>query len=192
MSTDNSIFVSEVMFPNDLCDELINVFKDKSNKFGNTHFIKNNEGINRTDVACFVDDFEIDMVTDIGNTKIIQEINSFLMDAVSEYCKTYTYLKNMPIRSTRQKLQKTQKGGGYHVWHAEQSDIDSSQRVLVWSIYLNDVKEGGETEFLHQSKRIKAEKGKILLFPASFTHLHRGNPPLSGDKYIITGWFNLF
>ena len=58
-------------------------------------------------------------------------------------------------------------------------------------IYLNDVKEGGETEFLYHSKRIKAEKGKIIIFPTDFMHTHRGNPPISNSKYILTGWFSI-
>jgi hypothetical protein len=55
-------------------------------------------------------------------------------------------------------------------------------------LYLNDVEEGGETEFLYFSKRVKPKQGTLLLFPASFTHTHRGNPPLSGTKYIMNTW----
>ena len=54
--------------------------------------------------------------------------------------------------------------------------------------YLNDVTEGGETEFLYQKCRFKPEKNTLLVWPSQFTHIHRGNPPLSNDKYIITGW----
>ena len=61
-------------------------------------------------------------------------------------------------------------------------------RVLSWILYLNDVEEGGETEFLYQSMRFKPKAGTFILFPAHFTHTHRGNPPLSGVKYIATGW----
>jgi len=57
-----------------------------------------------------------------------------------------------------------------------------------WMVYLNDVEEGGETEFLYQHKRLKPEQGTLVIWPASFTHTHRGNPPLSNDKYIVTGW----
>ena len=56
-------------------------------------------------------------------------------------------------------------------------------------IYLNDVEEGGETEFLYQKMRIKPTKNTCLLWPGSFTHLHRGLPPLSGSKFILTGWY---
>jgi hypothetical protein len=58
-------------------------------------------------------------------------------------------------------------------------------------LYLNDVEEGGETEFLYLKKRIKPQQNRLLIWPAGFTHTHRGNPPLSNNKYIITGWVEL-
>ena len=59
-------------------------------------------------------------------------------------------------------------------------------------IYLNTIEEGGETEFLYLKKREKPVEGKLLIFPAGFTHTHRGNPPLKGDKYILTSWLEEF
>ena len=194
---DNSIYIANTIFPDELCDLIISIFERKDKAFRKSgfsdnegHFHKNTGNNERLDEQCFVD--EMDMLHDIGDGNLISDINMYLNDAVKEYSSCFEVISEMPLRSTRQKLQKTKPSGGYHIWHCEQSTLDLAHRVLVWSIYLNDVEEGGETEFLHQSKRIKAEKGKILIFPASFTHLHRGNPPLSGDKYILTGWFNLF
>jgi hypothetical protein len=86
------------------------------------------------------------------------------------------------------KCQKTAIGGGYHSWHCEASSRGYSQRVLSYVLYLNDVDEGGETEFLYQRKRFKPTVGTLVIFPAHFTHTHRGNPPLSNTKYILTGW----
>ena len=51
-------------------------------------------------------------------------------------------------------------------------------------IYLNDVDEGGETAFFHQDLKIKPEKGKMVIFPPYFTHMHKGMCPISNDKYI--------
>tara|TARA_A100001391_G_scaffold131915_1_gene91124 strand:+ start:924 stop:1511 length:588 start_codon:yes stop_codon:yes gene_type:complete len=93
---------------------------------------------------------------------------------------------------TSLKIQKTLPTEGYHVWHVEHgSGFENEPRALVFSIYLNDVKEGGETEFLHQSVRVKPKKGRIVIWPAGFPYLHRGNPPLSGEKYILTSWMML-
>ena len=93
---------------------------------------------------------------------------------------------------TALKIQKTLPTEGYHVWHIEHGPgYDNEARVLVYVIYLNDVEEGGETEFLYFSKRVKPKKGRIVIFPATFPYVHRGNPPISGEKYIITSWLNL-
>ncbi len=90
------------------------------------------------------------------------------------------------------KLQKTLPTEGYHVWHLEHGPgYDNEPRAFVFSIYLNDVEEGGETEFLHFSKRVKPKKGRIVIWPAGFPYLHRGNPPLAGEKYILTSWMML-
>ena len=87
------------------------------------------------------------------------------------------------------KLHKVKKSQGYHVWHYETKPKFYPDRVLAWMTYLKVPEEGGETEFLHQSKRIEPVIGRTLIWPAYFTHVHRGNPPLKGEKYYITGWF---
>tara|TARA_R110000822_G_scaffold3437_1_gene15135 strand:+ start:721 stop:1344 length:624 start_codon:yes stop_codon:yes gene_type:complete len=87
------------------------------------------------------------------------------------------------------KLQKTKPSQGYHVWHIEHSfGIEMASRVLAFTIYLNNVEEGGETEFLHQKMRVKPVKGRCVIWPATFPYVHRGNPPISNDKYIMTSW----
>jgi hypothetical protein len=98
----------------------------------------------------------------------------------------------VPFHFTNLKIQKTLPTEGYHVWHIEHGQgYDNEARAFVFSIYLNDVEEGGETEFLHFSKRVKPKAGRIVIWPAAFPYLHRGNPPLSGEKYILTSWMNI-
>ena len=90
------------------------------------------------------------------------------------------------------KLQKTLPTEGYHIWHIEHGQgFNNEHRAFVYSVYLNDVEEGGETEFLHFSKRVKPKAGRIVIWPASFPYVHRGNPPISGEKYLLTSWMNL-
>tara|TARA_E500000318_G_scaffold80295_1_gene75467 strand:- start:835 stop:1431 length:597 start_codon:yes stop_codon:yes gene_type:complete len=110
------------------------------------------------------------------------------------------YLKNTgadtaykgPFHFTTLKIQKTLPTEGYHVWHIEHGEgFNNEPRAFVFSIYLNDVEEGGETEFLHFSKRVKSKTGRIVIWPAGFPYVHRGNPPLSGEKYILTSWMLL-
>ena len=88
------------------------------------------------------------------------------------------------------KIQKTEPGQGYHVWHFERVGQSkySLNRLLTFIVYLNDIEEGGETEFLYQNLRIKPKLGTVAIWPVDFTHPHRGNPPLDKTKYIVTGW----
>jgi hypothetical protein len=60
--------------------------------------------------------------------------------------------------------------------------------VLAFLYYLNDVEEGGETEFFYQGIKTKPKKGSLVIFPAGFTHTHKGNVPFSDDKYVVTSW----
>ncbi|MGL5391092.1 MAG: 2OG-Fe(II) oxygenase [Shewanella sp.] len=96
-------------------------------------------------------------------------------------------------RSGSINIQKYQKDkGGYPHWHSEQfpqnGHNEALHRVLLYMFYLNDVPEGGETEFYYQQRSIRPKKGTMVIAPAGFTHSHRGNMPRSGDKYIVTSW----
>ena len=55
-------------------------------------------------------------------------------------------------------------------------------------IYLNDVDNGGETSFLYTENKVKPRKGGLLIFPSAFPFVHRGEVPISNDKYIIATW----
>jgi hypothetical protein len=115
-----------------------------------------------------------------------------LQRCYEEYSSKYSILRdNGNIRGSTMKMQRTSPGGGYHVWHCEQGPGVNANRVVVYMLYLNTLdKEGGETEFLYQKMRIKPEENLMLVWPASYTHAHRGNPVLGEThKYIVTGWF---
>ena len=116
-------------------------------------------------------------------------LDTFWNICYPKYAEKYSMLQDISAHSILDVLmQKTSPGQGYHMWHAEVDDVGSRNRILAFNLYLNDVEEGGETEFLYQERRVKPKKNRLVIWPAYFTHLHRGNPPLSGDKYIITGW----
>ena len=92
---------------------------------------------------------------------------------------------------TSLKIQKTLPTEGYHVWHIEHGKgFDNEPRAFVFSVYLNDVEDGGETYFEHYDLKIKPEIGKTLIWPAEWTHAHKGEVLKSGLKYIVTGWMH--
>ena len=82
--------------------------------------------------------------------------------------------------------------GGYPYWHCELYPRDRNceclHRHLLWTIYLNDGFDEGETEFFFQRRKVKPSTGDLLIAPAGFTHTHRGNRPRGGDKFIATSW----
>lgn len=89
-------------------------------------------------------------------------------------------------------IQRYLPGEGYYVWHCEAPGLDYCHRVLVWMFYLNDVLDGGGTEFKLQQYTSDAKQGKLLLWPSYWTHYHRGIVSNTETKYIITGWFGLY
>ncbi len=92
--------------------------------------------------------------------------------------------------------QKYDRGSGnYNYWHCEvfpeAPANEALHRTLLFMFYLNDVAEGGQTEFFYQQRAIQPKTGRMVIAPAYFTHTHRGCTPISGDKYILTSWILL-
>ena len=122
---------------------------------------------------------------------LAQDWNHIVMSCLHHYTEQYEILKNTPFEYKYSKLQKTRPTQGYHTWHHDACAPDTYRKMVV-IIYLNDGYGGGETEFLYQSLRIEPKMGKVIIFPAGWTHTHRGNPPLHGNKYILNGWIEEF
>ena len=180
---DNHIGIFKNFMPNNMIDNYVNYFNN-CEKQGAVY----SREVDKT----LVEDSSIDTIRNINvpmtyNNKPF--IDMFFQEIYPLYTQKYSYLKQLATHNILEvKIQKTKIGGGYHVWHCENSKMKSRNRILAFMVYLNDVTEGGETEFLYQKCRFKPEKNTLLVWPAQFTHVHRGNPPLSNDKYIITGW----
>jgi len=83
---------------------------------------------------------------------------------------------------------------GYHAWHYENEITEESMKMrqMAFMWYLNDVFDGGETEFKYQNTKVEARTGRTVIFPAFWTHVHKGHRPKNGQtKYIITGWIEI-
>lgn len=74
--------------------------------------------------------------------------------------------------------------------HVDAADFDNSKRFFAFFWYLNDVEEGGETEFTNFSLTIKPKKGTLFMFPPLWMYPHRGNPPISNDKYLLSSYLH--
>ena len=133
----------------------------------------------------------------IDNTLVVdlpatQRVSQLLLPkfkpCVDEYINRFSLLNTNKFLVYSVKLKKIEAGSGFHEWHYENGSILNSTRAFVIQLYLNDDFDGGETEFLYQNRREEAVAGDVILFRAGYTHVHRGNPPLGGTKYIATSW----
>ena len=88
-------------------------------------------------------------------------------------------------------IQKYDPGDGYYNLHCENCNAATQQRVMAWMIYLNTVTDEGGTYFNAYDKTLEAKEGRLVIWPAYFTHTHKGVVSKTQTKYIATGWFTL-
>ena len=131
------------------------------------------------------DDFSIDFKRwDFLGDEFYQRMSTL----IPYYLDEYAVLNHTKSSLYDIKMKKAYPGGGFHKWHYDNSNFLGSHRFLVILVYLNDNFSGGETEFLYLGQRVQPKKGTMIVWPAGFTHTHRGNPPLDGPKYTIRSW----
>lgn len=181
------------VYPEGFCEHLIAEFDrnqalgagtDRKNGEGAEKHVKNDYQISSNGKNINFEPFEGEDTTSL--------FFAGLQKCFSNYSNEFSVVKDVKINCNNMKMQKTSTGGGYHVWHGEQGNGDQANRGLVYMLYLNTLapEANGETEFLYQQRRINPVGNTMVLWPAAFTHAHRGNP-VYGDnfKYIVTGWF---
>ncbi len=112
-----------------------------------------------------------------------------ILDEYADKYKPHIKELNRFLLAPTIRLQRYPINGGFKKWHCENDGENNViRRNLVFMTYLNDVKIGG-TEFFYQNLKVEAKKGLTIIWPAYFTHIHRGIPNTTGVKTIITGWF---
>ena len=181
------------VYPDYFCQHLIDEF-ERFHSNGMCHNRQDNEGVGKTkkhDEYFFLNLKNHDPGGFQG--RAAKEIFlEGLQACFDDYIEEFDILKDFNLKCTSIKMQKTPPGGGYHLWHSEQGNNDSTNRGLVYSLYLNTLDDNcaGETEFLYQRLRVPPKENSMVIWPAAFTHAHRGNV-VHGDKakYIVTGWF---
>ena len=181
------------VYPEGFCEHMILEF-NRNQQLGAGTDRQNGEGVAKHKK----DDYQIFSNGKNINFELFEGKNSQdiffagLQRCFEVYANEFSAIKDVKINCNNMKMQMTSTGGGYHVWHGEQGNGDQANRGLVYSLYLNTLPQeaNGETEFLYQQRRINPVENTVVLWPAAFTHAHRGNP-VYGDnnKYIVTGWF---
>jgi hypothetical protein len=187
---DQFIGIYEDAYSLEFCHRVINYFENiaKAGFSTSRQVNENTPRHDKEDLTVFP--FNEKVICLESSADLLAEVNRvFWKECYPDYAGTYSVLTHAEKHSIYgMRVQKTEPGQGYHLWHFESDNRACANRLMAWTIYLNDVEEGGETEFLYIKKRIKPKAGTLIIWPAGYTHTHRGNPPLSNPKYIITGW----
>lgn len=174
-----------------VCDQLINFFELSDNKHkgivgvGGKDIVKDSSKVS-TDLTFYPQDIALNAV--------VKNYFDQLQNVIELYKKQYPMSDKYAPWGVKEgfNIQHYKPNEGFFRWHTERTSAiaENCNRHLVFMTYLNDVDDEGETEFYHQELKVKPRKGLTLIWPADWTHTHRGITSPTQEKYIITGWFN--
>lgn len=183
---DNFIYIKKDALDKDVCKRFIELFEESDLKSR----ASNRSSKKSTDIY-----FDPRILHD--NTKwgvwgeVLVPLMYALRDGMKDYAKKYDVIEYLrPFKINFFNIQKYEPGEGFYNWHCENNgEMKFLNRNLVFMIYLNDVENGG-TEFMFQKHKEEAETGKLVIWPAGWTHTHRGVISEKEIKYIVTGWWD--
>jgi hypothetical protein len=181
-------FIGEYYLPDlTLCDELIAYHKNSNDK-------TQGECANDSRIIGIHTDLKDSTDVILKESALAQSYCSELNVILNQYLEQYIYANKVDKFGLTDSIniQHYFPGQGYHKFHCERSGNKEpmASRHLVFMTYLNDVNDGGETEFIYQELKVKPKKGLTLIWPSDWTHTHRGITSNTEEKYILTGWFN--
>lgn len=125
----------------------------------------------------------------VGND-IWCQLSVVVDNAIDEYYKRSKLLWRAPLVSYDYSLRCYVKNDGWFNEHIDVSPMDPllMSRLYAIIVYLDDVAEGGETEFVELGYKVKPEMGKLLMFPCNQLYPHKGNKPISNGKHVFTAF----
>ena len=135
-----------------------------------------------------------EMGIDIQDKNPINDIIGIsLHHQIEKYKELHPQLAKIERWGVRERynLQKYEPNQAYFGLHCENEGPNFGiNRVLVWMFYLNTVTDDGGTYFDNYDLTLNAVEGRCVIWPAYWTHMHRGIVSKTESKYIVTGWFN--
>ena len=174
---------------NKICKDIINFYEEnsQSSKSGTSGNQVNEEVKLSTDLTINPKDL-VDK-----KYSVFVEYMDFLKKCHEDYLQQWPSLKTMfgKVHCGSFNIQKYNEGGHFKKFHMERTSILNSSRIFAWMTYLNNVEKGGHTDFRYYDISMQPKPGLTMIWPAEWTHAHRGNEVEKGIKYIITGWFHM-
>tara|TARA_Y100001968_G_C19284574_1_gene680974 strand:- start:315 stop:917 length:603 start_codon:yes stop_codon:yes gene_type:complete len=186
----NPNFIGSWEMETSICDEIIAYYekhKKKQVQGSTSTGIVNLETKNRKDISLTPKELSL------PNNQIFNKYFENLFEFYKDYNTQWPFLGSIisHLEIGRFNIGRYLPGQHFQKIHTERATLDSLHRLLAFMTYLNDVKDGGSTYFSHYDLDIKPKKGLTIIWPAEWTHAHKGNIINSGSKYIITGWLTL-
>ena len=179
-------FIGSWVIDDSICDGIINYYEKNKQKQsqGFTSLGLNLDIKNRQDLSLSPKELNLP-----GN-EIYKVYFKTLFECYKDYNVQWPFLASMVshLEIGRFNIGKYMPGQHFQKNHCERSTLDRLHQLLAFMTYLNDVEDGGSTYFNHYDLDVKPKKGLTIIWPAEWTHSHRGNVLHSGVKYIITGW----
>ena len=173
-----------------ICDELINYFEENKEKHRQGVL---NKGID-LETKNSIDITILPRQIALPENKIFQTYFKNLFEFYSDYSEQWPFLKTLAqeVEIGKFNIQRYEKGQHFQKIHTERSSLASLHRLFAWMTYLNDVspQDGGSTIFTHYGLELQPQKGQTLIWPAEWTHAHKGSILKGNSKYIITGWMH--
>ena len=120
--------------------------------------------------------------------KYINELHKCFLDYQNQWPFLKSMIKTVDVPAFN--IQKYSPGDHFASLHSERTTLNTLHRLFAWMTYLNDVNDGGQTNFNHYGIKVKPEIGKTLIWQAEWTHAHTGEILKGGTKYIVTGWMH--
>jgi len=185
LTPSDSIFYVKDLISQELCRRCIELYEHDARKHSGYTTSPGGERQLEADVKLSTD---LDVETEGVWHPVFLELHSAVTAAVQNIATQCSALQLAPLQGTGYKIQHYRRSEGQFRWHFDALGPGGWERQLALIIYLNSVEEGGETRFHRQDLRVKPVAGNALLFPPFWTHMHCGEIPRSGDKYIISSF----
>ena len=204
MTCDNFILEIPNAFTADWCNDMIKTFNEHPEMHKVGGFADVSGKLKTDDLR--KKDTEIGFDPSYEKNEVWGDKVCFLIDEMAKYINVYIDKYSFPDNIFPDKsmnglagisplmieadfnMQKFEPNEGFKQWHTETVSDRNSYRQIVWSIYLNTINEKGGTEFKFQNHKCAAEQGKLVMWPAGWTHFHKSEIAPKEVKYIITGW----
>tara|TARA_B100000287_G_scaffold235036_1_gene221331 strand:+ start:132 stop:743 length:612 start_codon:yes stop_codon:yes gene_type:complete len=182
---DYGSFIGGWYIPEDVCDDVIDLYNSEKE-----NWIDGECGHNEVNY-----NYKKSTEMHINPPDYSKKLSTYLpqlSNCLNAYRQKYPYCDSVDVYNllgTNIKIQHYKPGEGFYEWHHENDGRTTINRHLVFMTYLNTLDNGG-TDFFHQKITTPCHKGLTVIWPAHWTHVHKGVTNYVSDKYIITGWYS--